>query len=150
MATRGKEVLSDWLGKETFDVRGSETNLFKTVGYDLEAFIHLASFRLSIFTSFIIAIAIFANLIFGYFGGYIEAAIVIAWILITPQLYEVIKAFSLISSHGYVFGQMNKSFLDTVGEKYNKPSYKLLRVLPATAMVIWALALVALIVTWLK
>ena len=135
------------MDKEPFDVRGRETNLLKSLNYDKEAFVHLASFRILIIVSILISAMIFANILLGAFGNYIKAAIVLAWILITPQLYEVMKAFSLIASGGFAFGKMNKSFLDTVKEKTNKPSYKILVAFPVFGMIIWIALLAAFIAT---
>ncbi len=133
------------LEKESFDVRGREMNLLKTLNYDKEAFLHLASFRVLIVLSIFMSAMFFANILFGLFGGYIKAAIVLAWLLITPQLYEVMKAFSLITSGGFAFGKMNKSFLDLMREKTNKLSYKVLVALPAIGIIIWIAVLAAFI-----
>ncbi len=133
------------LEKELFDVRGREINLLKTLNYDKEAFLHLASFRILIVISLFMSVMLFANILFGSFGGYIKAIIVLAWLLITPQLYEVMKAFSLIMSGGFAFGKMNKSFLDTMKEKTSKPSYNILVAFPAIGMIIWIAVLAAFI-----
>lgn len=136
------------MGNEAFDARGRESNLFKTLNYDKEAFIHLASLRIMVFAAFVISILIFANLLSSEFGFYIKIAIVAAWILITPQFYEVMKAFSLISSNGFVFGELNKSYLETLQNNGKKPSHSLLKIFPAVGLIIWALALAALLFVW--
>lgn len=136
------------LGNEAFDSRGREANLFKTLNYDKEAFLHLASIRILIFAAFAISLLIFANILFGEFGFYLKIAVVIAWLLVTPQFYEVMKAFSLISSGGFVFAELNKSYLDTLKDNGQKPIHKLLKIFPAAGLAIWALALIALLFVW--
>ena len=124
-------------------MRGRQSNILRLASFDRLAFVHMLFYRISIFVSIIAAVLIVAAA-FDKAAVLLlseRIAILVMWLLFTPQLFETAVAFSLIETRGRVFGHLNQSFLDSY-EKGNKTN-PLFTVLPYAAVTIWVISFVA-------
>lgn len=134
---------------ETFDTRGSETSIGRLLKFDKLAFVHVFFYRVLIFFSFIaaaIALIYFITLNQTAFLA-MQVAIVIVWILFTPQLFATAKVLSISMTNGISFGKLNPSFMSTVEKKKSTVFFN---ILPYVALVIWVAGFVVLLFTWFR
>jgi hypothetical protein len=138
--------------KITYDVRGSQSRIFRLLGFDKEAFIHMLFYRILLFVAIITGMAILFYLAFGGTSLLIisDALIAAVWILFTPQLFESAKAFSIISSKGESFGHLNKSFLNSSVIRESKAITSLYNTIPYLALVIWVICFFILLFAWFR
>lgn len=134
--------------KHIYDVRGRQSRIFRLYCSDKEALVHMVFYRLAIIFSFITIISMIWS-VYAY-GSILtsisERFIIILGFLFIPQLFESMKAFSLIISGGVVFGRLNESFLQH-GVK-QRGIYQLYKLIPYVVIVIWVIALVWLALLW--
>lgn len=133
--------------KKTFDMRGKQKNIARLRHFDTEGFIHMVFYRALIFYSIIYGILLLGSLVYAQLAPYSKPLTIIFWILITPQLYETVKAFSLISSRGLAFGHLSKEHVYLMKSKYSKTGSVYI-IIPYVAMFFWAIGFVALVLWW--
>jgi hypothetical protein len=109
-------------------------------------FMHALFYRILIFLSIIYA----AALIFSLFTQ-IEAAVklitVVVWLLLFPQVFATVKALSLVSTHGAVFGRFSREYAQLLSKRRRSlDSFYL--ALPYLATAAWAAFFVAMLVWW--
>ncbi len=132
--------------KKTYDMRGKQSNISRLAFFDIEGFIHMLFYRIQIFYSMIYGLAMLYYVFFGVDIG-IKALTVIFWVLITPQLIETIKAFSLISSRGLAFGHLSEEHAYLMKSKYSKTG-SAYSAFAYVAMLLWALGFIAMLLWW--
>ena len=138
------------LMKETYDTRGRQRNILRLLGFDIEGFVHMAAYRILIFASAIIGIAILGTMIFApqYINtGYIEVMVLVVWALITPHVYETAKAFALIASRGLSSPDVNQSFVNFAVK--NKSALAAYRAFPYGILAVWVLGFIIISAMWL-
>lgn len=133
--------------KKTYDMRGRQGNLFRLLGFDKEAFIHMIAYRALIFYSIPYGVLMLISLVYANLAAYTWLLTAVFWILVTPQLYETMKAFSLISSRGLAFGHLSESYVYLEKAKYSR-SGSLYKPIPYIAMLIWIAGFIALLLWW--
>jgi hypothetical protein len=65
----------------------------------------------------------------------------IMWVLLLPQLFEVSKVLPLVVSKGIVFGKLNTAYLASLDRK-EIGRYGALGILPYAVLLAWSLLLV--------
>lgn len=138
------------LMKEIYDVRGRQRNILRLLGFDMEGFVHMAVYRILIFASVIIGVAILGTIIFApqnINAGYIEVLVLVFWALITPQVYETAKAFALIDSRGLSSSDVNQSFVNFAVK--NKSVLAAYRAFPYGILAVWVLGFIIVFAMWL-
>lgn len=150
MATRRKKILSGKLEKSVYDLRGSQTRIFRLTGIDKLSFLHMLFYRVLIFTSFIVAVLVAASLFISNSALMLllKLLILFIWVIFTPQLFSTFKVIPLILSNGFVFGHLNKSFLSSRIKE--SASYRIYRIFPYAGIALWLLGLIAMILVWFK
>ena len=98
--------------KHIYDVRGKQSMIFRLYCSDKEGLIHMVFYRIAIIFAFLTAASIIWSVLSS--GNPLTALsehfIIVIGVLFIPQLFESIKAFSLIVSGGVVFGQAEPVF----------------------------------------
>ncbi len=134
--------------QDSYDVRGRQSSILRLASFDSEGMIHMLFYRIAIFVALALAISMTAGAV--YYGNALNSTsrylLLALWILFTPQLFETAKAFSIIASHGVVFGRLNESFMKygAAKEFYYKP----LAALPYAAIAVWAIGFAAIAFVW--
>ena len=138
--------------KTTYDARGSQSRIFRLLGFDKEAFIHMISYRILLFVAIFAGVEILIYLVIGGTSLLIisEALVAFVWILFTPQLFESAKAFSLIGSRGESFGNLNKSFLNSSVIRESKAATSTYNAIPYLALLIWVVGFLILLFAWFR
>ncbi len=134
--------------KEIYDVRGGQSKLFRLLRFDTEGLVHLVFYRIAIVIAalMVISMAIGVKYVQTPFINATRVLMLLLWIMFTPQLFETIKAMSLIASRGVVFGKLNPSFMSQV--KRNTSMDGLLYALPYVVLAVWAVGLIGLVKLW--
>ena len=135
-------------GENAYDVRGRQSLIFRLSAFDKEGLIHMVFYRIAVFLALILAASITLSMAYYQtpFTSITKVLLLLTWIIFTPQLFETIKAMSLISSRGIVFGKLNSSFM-----KYGvreKKEYILLNALPYASLLVWLLGFAILMREW--
>jgi hypothetical protein len=146
VAARRKEVLIA-MEKRTFDMRGNQLAIGRLRHFDKEGFVHMVAYRILIFYAIIYGILLLSSFVYFWLASDVKWLTVIFWILITPQLYETVKAFSLISSRGLAFGHLSKEHVYLMKSKYSKTG-SIFVFIPYAAMFLWAVGFIALLLWW--
>ncbi len=134
--------------KEPYDVRGRQSGIFRLFCFDKEGLAHMLFYRVAIFVALLLiaSMAIGVKYVGTPFINGSRVLILLLWILFTPQLFETIKAFSIIASHGTVFGRLNASFTAHAVRKGGFDT--VLRVLPYLVMIVWAIGFLGVVKLW--
>jgi hypothetical protein len=130
--------------KELYDARGKQSNIVRLAGFDTEAFVHMLFYRILVFYSIVYGLFMLYAIVIGVPVVLLRLFTAIEWILITPQAYETVKTFSLISSRGLAFGHLSEEYTYTMKKKYNK-SGAILKPIPYAAMVLWVAGFVIML-----
>ncbi len=128
--------------KNIYDPRGRLSNLRRLRPFDIEALVHLISYRLLIITSLLTFIVFLATLAAPPLEGALKVLIVLDWIFFSTQVFETLKGLSLAGSRGIVFGRLNESYLSAMAGKREYPGY---RAVPYIALMLWIIGLFVLI-----
>lgn len=129
------------------DLRGKQSNIFRLSRFDKEALVHVLFYRVLAPYSVIYGVILLASVFYGAMQPLAKAFTVVEWILFTPQLYESVKAFSLVSTRGLAHGHLNDSFLYVYRKRYGG-SASFFAVLPYIALALWAIGFVLMIAWW--
>ena len=136
------------MGKEVYDLRGRQALIGRLLRFYKEAYVHMLFYRILIIFSFLAAAVFSLSLLFDSFGPIFRTVFLLLWIFFTPQVFETSKGVSVIATEGFIFGNLNKSYMVTA-EKYEKhalaPIYK---VAPYAALSLWAAGFIALALLW--
>ena len=136
------------MGKEVYDLRGRQALIGRLLRFYKEAYVHMLFYRILIIFSFLAAAVFSLSLLFDSFGPIFRTVFLLLWIFFTPQVFETSKGASVIATKGFIFGNLNKSYMVTA-EKYEKhalaPIYK---VAPYAALSLWAAGFIALALLW--
>ena len=122
---------------EGIEFRGKQSNILRLIAFDKMSFIHMAFYRvlafLALFTSIFIIISILYNNITMIKIS--EYLVVLIAVFFTPQLYSIMKVFSIEITKGASSGYMNESFLVSSGIKKNY--FMFLSILQYFVVIIW-------------
>lgn len=129
--------------KNIYDPRGRLSNLGRLRTFDLEALIHLISYRLLIISSLLTVLFFLLSLAAPVLDAAWKAMIILDWIFFTTQVFETLKGLALTGSGGIAFGRLNKSFLSAMEEKQSSPGFK---AIPYIALVLWIIGFFVLLV----
>lgn len=129
--------------KNIYDPRGRLSNLGRLKTFDIEALVHLISYRLLIISSLLTVLFFLLSFPAPVFDGAWKIMIVLDWLFFTTQVFETLKGLALTGSGGIAFGRLNKSFLSAMEEKESSPGFK---AIPYIALVLWIIGFVVLIV----
>lgn len=129
--------------KNIYDPRGRLKNLGRLRTFDVEALIHLISYRLLVLTSLLTVIAFLLSLAIPATAMAWKILLLLDWIFFSTQVFETLKGLSLTGSHGIAFGRLNESFLSAMVKKRSSPGYK---AMPYFALAVWLAGLAAYIV----
>ena len=133
--------------KETFDPRGRQSSIFRLAAFDTEGLLHAVTIRVLTFVALIAAAVLLFNLLFGTFGLVSRALLMLVWILITPQMFELVKGSMMMATRGMAFGKLSKPWVEAI--KYrDKRDYTVYRVLPYAALAVWAVLFAVLAWAW--
>ena len=134
--------------KNSYDVRGSQSRIFRLFCFDKEGLVHMTFYRIAIFVAILLVASMAVGVVYAKtpFINSTRVLIALLWILFTPQLFETVKAMAVIASSGIVFGRLNESFMK-YGVKKNS-SYAILGVLPYLVLMVWAIGLLGVIKLW--
>ncbi len=133
--------------KETFDPRGRQSSIFRLAAFDKEGLLHAVTIRILTFVALVAAAVMLLNLWLGIFTSEYKLLLVVVWVLITPQLFELATGMAMMATRGMVFGHLNKAWLDSV--KYrDKRNYSLYEAVPYVVLVIWLGLFAALVGVW--
>ena len=134
--------------KEIYDVRGGQSKLFRLLRFDTEGLVHLVFYRIAIVIAalMVISMAVGVKYVQTPFINATRVLMLLLWVMFTPQLFETIKAMSLIASRGVVFGRLNPSFMSQV--KRNTGMDVLLYALPYVVLAVWVVGLIGLVKLW--
>jgi hypothetical protein len=132
---------------EGYDARGRQRSIFRLAGFDYVALIHMLFYRILVFFAIIAGAAILASLFLSPSSlgmQYAGLLVLGVWILITPQLFEAMRAVGLMLSGGRSSGDLNKSFANFAGG--NRPYYAFCRSLPYATLTLWIAGFVIMLV----
>lgn len=134
--------------KEVYDVRGRQWSILRVGRFDKGALLHMLAYRTLIFVAPLAAVVIAVSLFIHVGAVELSAriAVLVVWLLFTPQLFAAIKAFSVVRSGGFVFGSLNESFVKARMKK--KAIYHVYEALPYIAMIAWDVGFVVLLLAW--
>jgi hypothetical protein len=135
------------MAKKVYDFRGSEANIFRLRKFDTEGLIHSLFYRILLLLAPLYAATLLLSLVYLLPIGAVKIFTIIIWILITPQLFEGIKAISLTSTHGAAFGKFSDAYGYLVSKK-RKPSYLLYKILPYFVVIVWIAFFVGMLIWW--
>lgn len=133
--------------KTVHDFRGKQTNIFRLSKFEPFGLIHALFYRILLFLALIYGFLLLASLSYVFLGPTVKYFTIAIWILITPQLFEAVKAFSLASTHGAVFGKFSEAYSYLVAKKY-KAVYGIYKALPYLVIVTWAVFFILMLVWW--
>ncbi len=134
--------------KETYDVRGGQSKIFRLFCFDKEGLLHMAFYRVAIVVALlmVISMAVGVKYVLTPFINGTRVLMLLLWISFTPQLFETVKAMSLIASGGMVFGKLNPSFMTQV--KRNSSMDAVLFALPYVVLLVWIVGFLGLLKLW--
>lgn len=128
------------------DTRGRESNIARVGRFDPGALAHMLSYRILI----ILSIPLGAVLLWGFVAGVgapvLDALVVVVWLLATPQLFQSLKALSLISTDGASFGGFDEGYARRAAKTRGGRGSPFFDALPYMALVVWVLLLAVFIV----
>lgn len=133
--------------KKLLDLRGKQSRIFRLKSFDSEALVHVLFYRILGPVSVAYGFLLLLSLAYPPLQGYVKWLTTLVWILFTPQLFETIKAFSLISTRGLAHGRLNESFKSLVEKRYRK-SPGAYQALPYAVLAVWLVGLVLQLVWW--
>lgn len=132
----------------SYDVRGSQSRIFRLFCFDKEGLLHMAFYRIAIFVAMLLAASIIISM--AYYGtaftNVTKMLFILMWILFTPQLFETLKAAMVIASDGIVFGHLNPSFVQFAVKKTAADA--VFRIVPYAGIMVWALGFIGLVYVW--
>ncbi|MEM3671117.1 MAG: hypothetical protein QW767_05160 [Thermoprotei archaeon] len=135
------------VNKKLLDLRGRQTNIGRLVGFHREAFVHMLFYRILAPFSIPYGIILIATLFYPGLSTITKAMTIVEWILFTPQLFESVKAFSIISTNGLSSGHLNGSFKFLALKRFGRPS-PLYSALPYAALALWVAGFIAMVGWW--
>ncbi len=132
----------------SYDVRGSQSRIFRLFCFDKEGLVHMTFYRIAIFVALLLVVSMSVGVVYAKtpFINSTRVLVLLLWILFTPQLFETAKAMSVIASRGIVFGRLNESFMK-YGVKKNS-SYAMLGALPYLVLLVWTIGFLGVIKLW--
>ena len=141
MGARGEGLLMAE-EKNLYDPRGRLSNLRRLRDFDMEALIHLISYRLLIIASLLTVVFFALSLAAPALQVAWKALLVLDWIFFSTQVFETLKGLMLTGSGGIAFGRLNESYLSAMVKNTSRPGYK---AVPYVALVLWVIGLFVLI-----
>jgi hypothetical protein len=133
--------------KIVYDFRGKQSSIFRLAKFEPFGLIHALSYRILLFLSLIYGFLLLASLFYAPLGLTAKYFTIAMWILITPQLFEAVKAFSLVSTHGAAFGKFSEAYSYLVSRK-RKASFVIYKALPYLVIAVWAIFFVLMLFWW--
>jgi len=135
------------LAKKSYDFRGRVSNLGRVWRFDKEAFFHAVFYRILILYSIVYGVVLLLGVFVRGINPALKPLTLVEWILFTPQVYETVKAFSLIGSRGQAFGHFNESYLSLIKKKYGGKSAVYLA-LPYIVLALWVAGFIVAAIWW--
>jgi hypothetical protein len=133
--------------KKLYDMRGSQSNIIRLAGFDIEGFIHMLFFRILVFISMIYGIVLLLSFLISVPLLLIKLLTALVWVLITPQLFESVKMLSMISTGGLSFGHFSQERVFLEKSKY-KVRTGFFDIMPYGAMLLWLMGFFIMLVWW--
>lgn len=128
--------------KNIYDPRGRLSNLGRLKSFDIEALVHLISYRLLIISSLLTVLLFLLSLAAPVLDTAWKIMIALDWLFFTTQVFETLKGLSLTGSGGIAFGRLNESFLSAMEEKKSSPGFK---AIPYIALALWIIGFFVLL-----
>ena len=132
---------------EGYDARGRQRSILRLAGFDYAALVHMITYRVLIFFAVITGVAILVSMFVSPASlgmQTIEVLLLAVWALITPQLFEAVRAIGLMLSRGRSSRDLNRSFANFAPG--NRAYYALCRSLPYAALTLWIAGFVIMLV----
>ena len=136
------------MGGNQLDVRGKERWIAKLWKFHREAFVHMLFYRILILISFACAIVLILNGLTGHYTSVAQALILLVWLLITPQLFGMMKVLAIVLTDGIAFGHLEKSYLESIDRKIPHAKVDAMTVFPYLVAVVWLGLLCLFAVVW--
>lgn len=133
--------------KSVHDFRGKQTSIFRLAKFQPFGLLHALFYRILIFLAIIYGFLLLAAFFYPSLALAAKIFTVVMWILITPQLFAALKALSLTSTKGVVFGKFSEAY-SYLESKKKKPVYMVYKVLPYFALAIWIIFFVGMLIWW--
>jgi hypothetical protein len=135
------------LAKKPYDFRGKASNIARSWRFDKEAFIHAIFYRVLIPYSIVYGVILLAGVFIRSVDFALKPLTLVEWVLFTPQVYETVKAFSLIGSRGQAYGHLNESYAYLIRKRYGSKS-PIYGVLPQVVLALWVIGFVVAAIWW--
>jgi hypothetical protein len=146
VAAHGKEVLMNSL-KSPRDLRGPQWRIGRLLGFYLEAFIHMLTYRIMVPLTILFGALMLLSLFLQRLGPALKIFTAVIWVLWTPQLFAVAKGLSLAWTRGMAFGRLNEEFAHLYKKRYGKKTAAFVA-FPFIVLVVWAAGFVVMLVWW--
>ncbi len=131
--------------KEKVDVRGHQASIFRLAAFDAEGLLHALTFRILVFVALVAAAVLLYNLLTGALVLEARVLVVAVWVLITPQMFELVKGLCMMSTRGMAFGHLDPLWVASRKEHGVNPVFI---AAPYAALAVWVILLAALLLTW--
>ncbi len=134
------------------DLRGPQRRIGRLARFDGEAFVHVLCYRVLIPVAIVYGIVLVLFLSLGparlpWLGGAVKVLTAVAWVLWTPQVFEVAKGLALAGTRGLAFGHLNRQFAALYRKRYPRKVGPWVA-LPFVAVLVWAAGFVVIIARW--
>ena len=134
------------MNAKAHDFRGSQVRVVRVAKFKPWGFVHALFYRILIFISLVYAAALIASLFYPL-AQEVKLLTMAVWILAFPQLFEVMKALSLVSTHGRVFGRFSKEYTELIHRKRRLTDAAFL-ILPYASAAVWILFFAVMLTRW--
>lgn len=135
------------MANKSYDFRGRVSSLGRVWRFHREAYIHALFYRILIPYSIVYGVVLLAGVFLQALRPALRPLTLVEWVLFTPQVYETVKAFSLIASRGQAFGHLNESYLYLVKKRYGAKSGVYVA-LPYVVLALWVAGFVVAVIWW--
>ncbi len=132
--------------KKMRDLRGPQVRIGRLARFLPIGFIHVLAYRIMVPLLLLYGILVIVYLLVPGLGGALKVVTAVAWVLWTPQLFEVARGLALAWSRGMVFGKLNPEFAHLYRARYGGKG--VLRALPILVLAGWAAGFVIMIARW--
>jgi hypothetical protein len=133
--------------KKVTDLRGPQARVGRLLSFDLEAYVHMLSYRVMAPLTVLYGTFILLYFLLPGLGVALKILTAVVWVLWTPQFFAVARGLSLAWSRGMAFGRLNPEFANLYRKRYGRRAGRY-RVFPYLVLAIWAAGFVALMLRW--
>jgi uncharacterized membrane-anchored protein len=144
MAAGGAKIL---IGMAEADLRGKQANLFRLASFDKKALVRTVSYRVLVLLGIPLAAVLLLSSLYGA-PVIARVCIVVIALLVTPQLFGVLKVVSIAISDGIAFGSLDKSYLQSIDKKKRTIAFYS-SIIPYLCTAVWLLVVLVAVLGWL-